>query len=451
MNVEFTKLDNVRGEIKVAVVESDYADKVKKQLKEISKNRPEPGFRPGHVPEGILRKKYGEPVKYDVINDIVGNAVYTYIKDNNIHVIGNPVPEKNDKFDIKDTDFNFTFKVGIAPEINVRADKDLHVPYYTIEVSDKMINDQDEALRQRYGSQVPGEEFEPRAVVKGTITELNTDGSIKEDGILVEDGIVAPFYFKSEEQQKLFEGKKVGDSLVFNPAATCDSNATELSSMLHIDKGDVDAHLGDFKFDIKEIIVLRPAELNQEFFDSAFGKDKIHNEKEYRDALRSMLASQLRGDSNYRFSLDAREALLKALGEIELPDEILKDFLIQSNDELNAENIDKEYENIRPQLVWELVREAVSKQLEVKVEEADILNTARMISRSQLAQYGMAGVNDEMLDSFSRRLLDDQKSKDMIINQTVDMKFFDALNKAVSIDNKDVTVDEFNALFTNQD
>ncbi|MCM1377726.1 MAG: hypothetical protein NC097_02505 [Clostridium sp.] len=451
MNVEFTKLDNVRGEIKVAVVESDYADKVKKQLKEISKNRPEPGFRPGHVPEGILRKKYGEPVKYDVINDIVGNAVYTYIKDNNIHVIGNPVPEKNDKFDIKNTDFNFTFKVGIAPEINVRADKDLHVPYYTIEVSDKMINDQDEALRQRYGSQVPGEEFEPRAVVKGTITELNTDGSIKEDGILVEDGIVAPFYFKSEEQQKLFEGKKVGDSLVFNPAATCDSNATELSSMLHIDKGDVDAHLGDFKFDIKEIIVLRPAELNQEFFDSAFGKDKIHNEKEYRDALRSMLASQLRGDSNYRFSLDAREALLKALGEIELPDEILKDFLIQSNDELNAENIDKEYENIRPQLVWELVREAVSKQLEVKVEEADILNTARMISRSQLAQYGMAGVNDEMLDSFSRRLLDDQKSKDMIINQTVDMKFFDALNKAVSIDNKDVTVDEFNALFTNQD
>ncbi|MDE7381825.1 MAG: trigger factor family protein, partial [Muribaculaceae bacterium] len=253
MNVTYTKLDNVRGEITVTLEEKDYADKVKKQLKEISKSRPEPGFRPGHVPAALMQKKYGVPVKYDVINKEVGDAVYNYIRDEKLHVIGNPVPVKDEDFNIENKDFTFTFKVGLAPEIDTHVNKDLKVPYYTIKVDDKMIDDQDKALTRRFGKQVPGEEVEPLALVKGVIVELNPDGTVKEGGIMVEDGIVGPEYFKSEDQKKLFEGKKVGDSIVFNPAATCDSNPTELSSMLHIDKDEVNDHLGDFRFDIKEI------------------------------------------------------------------------------------------------------------------------------------------------------------------------------------------------------
>lgn len=447
MNVNYTKLDNVRGEIKVSLEEKDYADKVAKQLKEISKKRPEPGFRPGHVPEGLLRKKYGDAVKYDVINNEVGSAVYDYIKENKIHVIGNPVPMADEKFDIHDTDFTLTFKVGVAPEIDTHVDKDLHVPYYVIKVDDKMIDEQDKALSNRFGKQVPGEQVEDGALVKGVITELDADGSVKEDGIVVEDGIVAPSYFRSDDQKKLFADRKVGDSLVFNPAATCDSNASELASMLHIDKGDVDAHLGDFRFDIKEIIVLKPAEHNQEYFDDVFGKDQVHDEEEYRKALAAMIAGQLKSDSNYRFTIDARDAILKAVGDIELPDEILKDYLKQANENLNDENIDEEYVNIRPQLVWELVREAIAEKLGIKVEQDDVLATARMIARNQFAQYGMANVPDEMLDKYANDILKDKRSHEQVVNQTVDMKLYAAVMEAVTTDRKEVTVDEFNALF----
>lgn len=449
MNVEYTKLDNVRGQLKVAVAEADYADKVKKQLKEISKNRPEPGFRPGHVPEGLLRKKYGDAVKYDVINREVGDAVFNYIKDNGIHVIGNPVPVKNDDFNLADKEFTFTFNVGVAPEFDTHVNKDLHVPYYTIKVSDEMIDNQDQNLRRRFGKQENGDTVEPDALVKGVITELNEDGTVKEGGIVVEDGIVAPSYFKSDEQKALFIDKHVGDSLTFNPAATCEQNATELSSMLHIDKADVDAHLGDFRFDIKEIIVLRLAEHNQEFFDDVFGKDKVHNDEEYRKALSEILASQLKADSNYRFSIDARDAILKAVGDVELPDEILKDYLKQANESLTDENIDEEYVRLRPQLIWELVREQIASDLDVKVEKEDVRNTARMVARNQFAQYGMTSVTDEMLDNLADQILADKKSYEQLVNQTVDVKLYSAIQNAVTTDNKEVSVEEFNALFTN--
>ncbi len=447
MNVEYTKLDDVRGEIKVTLEEKDYADKVKKQLKELSKTHPIPGFRPGHVPASILQKKYGEPVKYDVINKEVGDAVYNYINENKLHVIGNPVPVKDEDFKIENKDFTFTFKVGLAPEIETHVNKDLTVPYYTIKVDDKMIDDQDKALVRRFGKQVPGEEVEPLALVKGVITELNPDGTVKDGGIVVEDGIVGPEYFKNEDQKKLFEGKKLNDAVVFNPAATCDSNPTELSSMLHIDKDEVNDHLGDFRFDIKEIIVLRPAEHDQEFFDGVFGKDKVHNEEEYRKALAEILANQLKADSNYRFSLDSKNAILKAVGEVELPDEILKDYLIQANETLNGENIEAEYVNIRPQLIWELVREAIASQFDVKVEQEDLMNTARMIARQQFAQYGMTTVPDDMLDKYASDILKDRKSFEQIANQSTDAKIFAAIHDNVTLDNKDVTVDEFNALF----
>lgn len=447
MNVKYAKIDDVRGEITVTLEEKDYADKVKKQLKEIGQRHPEPGFRPGHVPAGLLQKKYGNAVKYDVINREVGDAVYNYIRDEKLHVIGNPVPVKDEDFNLDNKEFTFTFKVGVAPEIDTHVNKDLHIPYYTITVDDKMIDDQDKALCRRFGKQEPGDTVEPDALVKGVITELNPDGSVKEDGIVVEEGIVAPQYFKSEEQQKLFEGKHVGDQIVFNPAATCESNATELSSMLHIDKADVDAHLGDFRFDIKEIIVLRPAEHNQEFFDSVFGKDQVKDEEQYRAALKSMLQQQLVPDQNYRFSLDAKDVILKAVGDVELPDEILKDYLKQANEALNDENIDAEYDKMRPELIWELVREAIAAQLDIKVEQEDLMNTARMLARQQFAQYGMANVPDDVLDKYAADILKDKRSLERITNQTVDFKLFGGIHDAVTLDQKDVTVDEFNALF----
>ena len=447
MNVTINKIDAVNATITVSLEEKDYQDKVKKTLREINMTRPEPGFHPGKVPAGLIQKKYGKAVKYDVVNKEVTDALYNYIKDNEIQVLGNPMPATKEEFDLEAVDFTFTFNVGIAPEIDTHVNKDLTVPYYTIEVSDEMVERQNEMYRNRFGAQVPGETVEPNALVKGVITELNEEGNVKEGGILNENGIVSPQYFKNDDQRAAFMDKKLGDVVKFNPWVACGESVVELSSMLNIDKADAEEAKGEFNFEIKEIIVLRQAELNQEFFDNAVGKDKAHNEEEYKEALKAMIAQQLASDSNYRFSIDAKEAIEKAVGEIELPDAILKDYLMTQDEKFNAENIDEEYQKMRQDLVWQLIREAIAKQYQLKVEEQDILAVARMIAQSQFAQYGMTNLPDDVLDKYGRDIMNDPKSREHIVNQAVDMKLYHIIRENVTLEEKTVTVEQFNELF----
>lgn len=446
MNVTYEKIDDVNGIVTVEMKSADYAENVKKALKNIAKNRPEPGFRPGKTPTALIQKKYGDAVKYDEINKAASEAIYNYIKDNKLRVLGNPMPQADDKFDLKNDDFTFKFKVGLAPEITSPVNKDMKVPYYNIEVSEQMIDDQDQGLRRRFGKQESGESVESNAVVKGVITELNEDGTVKEGGIVVEDGIVSPEYFKNDDQKAAFEGKKVGDVIKFNPAATCDSNVTEMSSMLHIDKDDVENHKGDFNFEIKDIIVLRPAELGQEYYDQLFGKDKVTDEAGYRQGVKDMITAQLHNDSDFRFTIDSKDAILKAVGEIQLPDEVLKDYLKQANETLNDENIDEEYAKARPQLIWQLVSDAVAEALKVEVTEEDVLNLAKAIARNQFAQYGMANVPEDILEKYAGEIVKGQQG-DQVRNQAMESKLYNAIKDAVTLEEKTVDVEAFNKLF----
>lgn len=451
MDIKFDRLNDVNGQITVTLAEADYTDEIKNQLKQISKTHTEPGFRPGHTPAGLIQKKYGTAVKYDVINKKVSDALFNYIKEQKLSVLGNPVPVANNDFNIENTEFTFVFNVGLAPDFETHVDKDLKVPYYEIEVTDEMIDNQSNGLRRRMGEQVKGDTVEPDALVKGDIFELDAEGKPLEGGVNQPNGILAPKYFKTDDQRKLFEGKHVGDEVVFNPWATCDGNPTEMSSMLNINKEDVDAHKGDFGMTIKEIIVLRPAELNQEYFDQVFGKDKVHNEEEYRAALKEMIANQLKADQNYRFTIDAKEAIMKAVGDIDLPDDILVDFLKTQNEALTDENAEEEYKKARPELVWQIIRDKVSEQLGIKVSEEDVNNVAMLMARNQFMQYGMTNAPEESLKRLAEEILKDKKSRERVVDQAIDMKFYEAVHNTVTCDVKPVSVEQFNALFTQEE
>ncbi|MCH5225102.1 MAG: trigger factor [Muribaculaceae bacterium] len=447
MNVDYRKLDNVNAELSVTLEEKDYADKVKKQLKEIGKHRPEPGFRAGHVPMAMLEKKYGAGVKYDVINREIADAVYDYIRDNKLRVLGQPVADKDNQFKDGEKDFTFKFKLGLAPEIDVKIGKDMKIPYYTIAVSDEMVDQEITALRKRFGVQGPGEETEPDAVIKGVISELNPDGSVKEDGIVVENGILAPMHFTSDEQKKLFEGKHPGDVVVFNPAASCNTNVTEMSSMLNIDKEDVENHKGDFNFEIKEIIVLKPAELDQEFFDNAVGKDKAHNEEELKEAVKDLIKDQLKAESNFRFSIDARNVIEKSVGNVQLPEEVLKSFLMGQNEQLTEANIDEEYVKIRPQLVWDLTKDEIVSKFDIKVTEDDLLDEARIAVYRQLSQYGPASLTEGLIDHYAQEVVKDQKNRDSFERNALNKKIFESIKENVTLDNKELSLDDFKKLY----
>lgn len=448
MKIDFEKLNDVNGEITVTIEEKDYADDVKKELKRIAKTHSEPGFRAGHVPAGLIEKKFGKATKYDIVTKAVGDALYKYITENNLPVLGNAIPDKANNIDLDGTDYTLKFRVGLAPKMDLKADKSITIPYYKIQVTDEMTDRQDEAMRKQLGKQVPGEEVDATALVKGVIRELNEDGSVKEDGIVVENGIIAPQYFKDDEQRALFIGKKVGDEIVFNPWKTADGNPAELSSMLNIDKGDVANHKGDFRMDIKEIIVLKPAELGEEYYKEVFGADTdVKDEKAYRAAVAKIIENQLGADENYRFTIDAKRLITDAVKDTELPDDVLKEYLVMQHEDITPQNVDEVYAGMKRQLLWDLAKETLAAQMDIKVDDDDMKNTARMLARDQFAKYGMNSMPQDAIDKFADDILKDKKSLDNIRANTFDMKFFNGLKNNVTLEEKSVTTEEFSNLF----
>lgn len=446
MNVTMQKTDAVSARLTVNVEENDYKDTVVKKLKEIGRTHQIPGFRKGHVAIADLHRRFGADVTSDVINHDVFEAVMKYIDDNKLNVLGQPVPVEVKELDFKkEKDFTFEYDMALAPELDVKIDKDEHIPYYTIEVTDEMVDEQDKAFRKRFGAQVPGEEFEDDALVKGAIEQLDENGNVieGEGAIQVTNGIVAPMYFKSDDQKDLFKGAKVGDKITFNPWMTCNGDPTEMSSMLQVDKAKVADLHNDFRFTISEIIVVRPAELNQEFFDQVFGKDKVSDEAGYRNAIREMIAGELKQNSEMVFRMSARKYFLEKYGSMELPAAILKKWLIMRNEGLNDSNIDEEYGRMEPDLKWQLVKENIAQKLEVKIEESDLIDMAKGIAARQFAQYGMTNIDDETLTNYAKNILADKNYRPRLVEQCGDFKLFQSIENGVTLDCETVSLDKF--------
>lgn len=445
MNVTLDKIDDVTAILNVSIEENDYQEKVTKELKQFGRTHTIPGFRKGHISIDQLRRRFGKQVKSDVINQDAATAAIDYINENKISILGQPLPVEVKEINLDDKDYTFQYEIGIAPEINLTLDKSVNIPYYTIAVDDAMLKEQDEHLRERFGAQVPGEEVDAKALVKGAIMELNEDGTIKdgEDAIQVVDGIVAPMFFKSKEQADLFLGKKVGDKVRFNPWATCEGNVTELSSMLHVDKDKAADIKADFELAISEIIVLKLAEHNEDFYKDVFGADKVHNEDEYNAALKEMIAGSLAPNSEMLFRRDAQKFFLDKYGKMALPVAFLKKWMKVRNPEIQDENLDKEFESMIPALEWQLIREKIAEITDMKIEDADLLNLAKQIAANQFAQYGMTNMDEETITTFAKNILNDKNYRPKLVEQVGDIKLFNIIKAAVTLDEKTVSLDEF--------
>ena len=450
MNVSIEKIDNVNGKITVSIEENDYNEKVTSELKRIGKTHTLPGFRKGHISIDQLRRRFGKQVKSDVINQEVYEAVINYIRDNKLAILGEPLPVDVKEIDLNDTNYTFEYEIGLTPEINIDL-KDVKLPYYNIEVSKDMIDEQDSNFRERFGNQVPGEEIDEKALVKGSIMELNENGTIKEDedAIQVVSGIIAPMYLKSKEEADKFIGKKLNEKVVFNPWNACDGDITRLASMLNIDKEKASEAKANFEMSISEIIVVKPAELNEEYYKNIFGPDKVKTEEEYFNAIKEMISAQISGNSEILFHIHTEKQLVEKYGNIELPQEFLKKWLIRRNEGLTTENIDEEFEKMVPSLKWQLIKERIATVCEVKIEEADVTNHAKTIARQQFAQYGMTNIEDEMLTDYAKRILEDKNSRSRIIEEAGDVKLFEAIKKATTIDAKTVSIEEFKTIAEN--
>jgi len=448
MQVTLEKTGDLNATIKVEVVEADYAKKVDADLRELGRTRQIPGFRKGHVSIEHLRRLFGRDVKSHVLNDEVFKAVIEYLRDNKIDILGEPLPKKVEEVDMARKDYTFEYEVGLAPELNVEVNKDIKVPVYNIEVTKEMTDEQDKALRNRFGSQIQGEVVDETALVKGSIMQLDAEGNVMttEDAIQVVAGIVAPQHFQDKDEAAKFIGKKVGDKVVFNPAKAEGDNKVALASMLNVDKDKVEGLTSDFEMAISEIIVLKPAELGDEYYKEVFAGAEIKSEEEYYNALRQLIGRELAPNTNIKFNVDVRKALIDKFGNFELPAEFLKKWLVARNEELTAEKADAEFESMIPSIKWELIKGEIAKKQDIKVSEDDLLNFAKGATQHQFAQYGMLNMTDEVITDYAKRMLEDKKYARQLYEQASDMKLFNALRALVDTDEKTVSLDEFKKL-----
>lgn len=449
MNVSHQNTDNLNAVISIEISKADYQDKVDKSLRAYGQKANIPGFRKGKVPFSILTKMFGKSVRVEEINRLVSEALYNYIRDNKLNILGEPMTAEDMTVDLDaQDDFTFRFDVALAPELNVKVDKSIKVPYYTITVDDDMVKRQDESFRARFGKQVSVDEStDEKDLVKGSMVELSSDDTPLEGGIAVESTIVSPNYFKSDDEKAKFAGVKKGDKVVFNPSKSCNASVAELASMLNIDKEKAANVTSDFEMTVTDITHLQPAELDQEFFDSVFGKDTVKTEEEYLAKIREMIAHQLVPESDYRFSLDSRAAIEKAAGDFELPDAFLKRWLLATDKERKAETIDDDYSRMVPDLKWQLIKEQIVKQFDIHVDDNDLKAMAKRVAASQFAQYGMTGVPDDVLERYGNEMLSNKDTRSRLINQATEMKIQTAIKESVTLNHKEVSMENFQKLF----
>ena len=448
MNVTFEKKGNLEGVITVTLDKADYEDKVTKELKEIGKNHQIPGFRKGHVELSTLRKRFGKETKYRVVNDLAIEQIFKYIEDNKLDILGRPLPAEGHDFNLDAEDgITFAYEIGLAPELDLHLDKTTTLKYYNIAVSEDMINDQVKHILQQAGEQVPAQEYAERALVKGSMLQLDAEGNVAPEGIHVESTIIAPFTFKNEELAKRFEGTKAGDKVVFNPFDTCDGNEAEVASMLHIDRDKVESARSNFELTITEFVVHKPAEENEELYKKVFGEDVVHNHDEFIQQVTAMIEQGLQPNSRQLFVRNTEDYLMETYGaSMELPERFLKRFMMFSDKNITDENVDAAYAEAAPGIKWELIENKAAEALQVKVEEEDVKNFARMFAINQLHQYGMGAMADQMADYYAENILKDDKQRRQIAQQAFTGKLFTAIHNAVNLDENTVSLDEFRTM-----
>lgn len=448
MKISFENPDKVNGLLTLTVEEADYKENVEKTLKNYRKKANVPGFRPGMAPMGMIKRQFGTTVKVDEINKLLGDQIYKYVKDNNIQMLGEPLPsDKQEPVDMeKEAPYTFMFDIAVAPEFKAELTGDDTIDYYTITVDDKIVDQQIDMFASRAGHYDKVEDYQANDMLKGDIRELDENGNTKEGGITVEGAVLMPEYIKVEDQKKLFDGAKLGDIITFNPKKAYPESDVEVASLLKLKKEDVADLTADFSYQITEISRYVKAEVNQELFDQVYGKDVIKDEKDFREKIAEGLKAQFAVDSDFKFIQDVRKYLENKVGALTYPDALLKRIMLNNNKDKGEEFVEKNYEQSIKELTWHLIKEQLVKANGVKIEDADIEDTAKEAAKAQFAQYGMNNIPEEYIENYAKDMLKKKEYIDSFVDRSIDRKLTEILKNVVKLENKTATLEEFNKM-----
>ena len=448
MNIKFESADKINGLMTISIEQADYQEAVDKKLKEYRKKAQVPGFRPGMVPMGLIKKQYGTAVKVDEVNRILGEKLYEYVRENKIQMLGEPLPneEKQQPQDLAgDGPFEFVFDIAVAPEFKAELTNKDKVNFYNIKVDDKLIDEQVQMYASQAGEFVEAQEWSGNDTLKGDIRQLDKKGNTLEGGITVEGGMIMPSYVKGEDEKKKFDGAKLGDIITFNPKKAYPDNDAEVAALLKTDKEAVKDLDADFSFQITEIRHFQPAAVDAKLFEKVFGEG-VKDEADFRQRIADSLKGQLVLNSDFKFLRDVRAYVEKKVGDLQFPEALLKRVMLNNNKDKGEEFVEKNFKASIDELKWHLIKEQLVAATEIKVEDADLKAVAKDAIRAQFAQYGMTNIPEDVLDNYAEEQLKKRENVESFVERAIDVKLTQALKGVVKLNEKEVTLDEFNKM-----
>ena len=450
MKSTLNKINEVNATIVIELEKADYQEKVDKSLNQLRQRAEIPGFRKGKVPKSVIQKMYSKSVLIDEINTIIAEELGNFVKENNLKILGEPLADKNPENQVdldKDETFKFHFNIGLTPTFDLKLE-DVEQTYYNVELEDDMLDKQVDSYKQNFGTYLKVEEEAIETdLIKGTLTEVE-NGEEKAEGIVVENAILMPSYLKDETIKNSFVGSKVGESIVFNPKTAYDNNEAEVASLLQKTKEEIKDINPDFRFDINEVTRYKEAELDQELFDRVVGEGVVTSEEEFRTKVQEQILKQFKPGADHLFIHEMRDKIVEMMADIEFPEEFLKNWLIESNEGKNEEQIVKDFPLILNDLKFQVFKQKVIEENEIKIEFKDIEALAIEVARAQFAQYGMSNLPDDVLQNYSKSLLEKEETIQNLYEKATEEKVIEWLKKNVNVVDKTVSSEEFNKIMS---
>ena len=448
MNITRETIDELNAVIKVKIDKTDYEDKVETVLKDYRKKATVKGFRPGMVPIGLIRKMYGRAVMIDEINKVVTENVQKYITDEKIEILGDPIPKTDEQeminFDTQQ-EFTFSFELGLTPVFELKLSKKNKVNQYDIIIDEKMRNDYLENYKRRFGELKKADQTEDKDVVKGRIEAIDNDGNAVPGGPAADDTSLGIDIIKDEAIKKEFVGKNIHDSIDFDLKKAF-PNDTEIAGILHKKKDEVADISGNYRFTINEISRFYPAVPGKELYDRIYGEGVVNTEEEFMKKIEEEITLNLRRESDYKLMMDIKNLAMEKT-DFQLPEEFLKRWLLKVNEKTTQEQIEKEFDNFRKDLKWQLIRNKVARDNDVKISEEELQKEAENITRYQFQQYGLFYATDEQIVNYAKETLKREDDAKRIADKILEEKALVLMKELVKLENKSVTVEEFNKLF----
>lgn len=444
MNITRENIDNLNAVLKVKVGPEDYQQRVESALKEYQKKVNMPGFRPGKVPTGMVRKMYGKSILVDEINKLLSDSLYSYIRENKIDILGNPLPKTDDGRTIdwdNQKEFEFTYDLGLAPQFEVSISSDDKFTMDVIKVDDQLIDKYVNDIRRSYGKPGNPEVSEDKDLLFGDFVELDANGEILPGGIFKSSSIAID-RIKSEDIKSKLIGLKRDDKVVLD-ASQLSENPADLAAMLGIDKAQAETIRSSFQFTVKNIARMEPAEVDQALFDRVYGAGKVTSEEEFRNKIREELRNMFKAESDRKLMTKIQQSLLEKVN-LQLPDEFLKRWLVVANEKpVSYEQVSAEYDQYANGLKWQLIENKILKENDIKVSEEEALAYTKSLVNNQFMRYGKMDADDEELTAAAKDVLKKESEAKRIYDSLYDQKMMELFRSRFTIETNEVPYEDF--------